>query len=127
MDTFDLRPAVLIVDDDEAFVRDASRALANAGYAVRMAVTYFDALDLLDRPEIPIDALITDVLLDKGNGFALARVARFHRKRLKAIYVTAYDIASDEAIGPVLRKPVAPEALVDAVRAAVGVRQADCA
>ncbi len=127
MDTQDSRPSILLVDDDEPFAHSASRALTAAGYDVRTATSYFDALDVLDQPEIAIDALVTDVLLDKGNGFALARIARFHRKHLRAIYVTAYDVDSDEAIGPVLRKPLDLDTLVAKVGEVVGARQANWA
>ena len=118
---------VLLVDDDRGFVIAAARALVDAGLSVRTVTSYFDALDVLDQPEITVDVLVTDVVLDKGNGFALARIARFQRKHLKAVYVTAYDVSLDEAIGPVLRKPVSLGEVVATVRDAVGLRQANCA
>jgi two-component system cell cycle sensor histidine kinase/response regulator CckA len=118
---------VLLVDDDRGFVIAAARALVDAGFSVRTVTSYFDALDVLDQPEVTVDVLVTDVVLDKGNGFALARIARFQRKHLKAVYVTAYDVSLDEAIGPVLRKPVSLGEVVATVRDAVGLRQANCA
>src|SRR4051812_38695347 len=100
MNTHDRHPpTVLLVDDDPAFVDATARALTDAGCRVTTVTSYFDALDVLDRPEVSIDVLVTDVMLDKGNGFALARIARFHRKHLKAIYITGYDISIEEAIG----------------------------
>jgi two-component system cell cycle sensor histidine kinase/response regulator CckA len=129
MDTHDSRHAtsVLLVDEDPGFVAGAARALANAGFRITSVTNYFDALDVLDQPDVAIDVLVTGVVLDKGNGFALARIARFHRKHLKAIYTTAFDVSLDEAIGPVLRKPLDVDAIVAAVREAVGERQANCA
>lgn len=122
-----LPPTVLIVDDDRAFVEATARALTNAGCRVTTVTSYFDALDVLDRPEVSIDVLVTDVMLDKGNGFALARIARFHRKHLKTIYITGHDVSIEEAIGPVLRKSVPLETVVAMVTEAVGASQADCA
>jgi DNA-binding NtrC family response regulator len=127
MDTRNQGISVLLVDDDSSFVVAAARALVSAGCRVRTVTNYFDALDLLDKPEIAVDVLVTDVVLDKGNGFALARIARFQRKHLKAVYVTGYDVSVQEAIGPVLRKPVLLDDIVTAVREAVGLPQANCA
>ncbi|HTI88627.1 MAG TPA: response regulator [Alphaproteobacteria bacterium] len=127
MDTLNQGISVLLVDDDRTFVAAAARALVSAGCRVRTVTSYFDALDLLDKPEIAVDVLVTDVVLDKGNGFALARIARFHRKHLKAVYVTGSNVSLEEAIGPVLRKPVSLDDVVIAVREAVGLRQANCA
>lgn len=108
---------VLCVDDDEATLYAMSRSLGEAGFEVCTAGNYFDALDVLDRPEEAIDVLVTDIVLNLGNGFALARIARRHRPELKSVYVTAFDMPTVEAVGPVLRKPVPAADLVDAVRA----------
>ena len=45
-------------------------------------------------------------------------MARMRRPELKVIYLTAYDIpgVEDEAIGPVLRKPIEEEQLIAEVR-----------
>jgi hypothetical protein len=108
---------VLCVDDDEATLYAMSRTLGEAGFEVRTAGNYFDALDVLDHSQEAIDVLVTDIVLNLGNGFALARIARRHRPELKTVYVTAFDMPTVEAVGPVLRKPVAADDLVSAARA----------
>ncbi len=51
------------------------------------------------------------------NGFGVARMGRMRRHDLKVVYVTGYDnVPVHEAMGPILRKPVAPETLVSTVR-----------
>ena len=67
----------------------------------------------------PVDLLITDIVMpDRVNGVALSRMARMRRPELKVIYLTAYDIpgVDDDAIGPVLRKPIDEDRLVAEVR-----------
>jgi DNA-binding response OmpR family regulator len=128
MDTHDPRAIrVLVVDDDASFTAATERALTAAGCRVTAAAGYFKALDILDRSDTELDVLVTDVFLDRGNGFALARIARFNRKHVKAVYVTARDVNLEEAIGPVLRKPVTLDILIATVHEVAGLRQANCA
>jgi DNA-binding NtrC family response regulator len=111
------RYCILAVDDDEAALYATAKALRDGGFEVFTARNYFDALDVLDRPETAIDVLLTDVVLNLGNGFALARIARLHRPSLKAVYITGFDdVPTVEAVGPVLRKPISDAELVDAIR-----------
>jgi hypothetical protein len=55
---------------------------------------------------------------DRVNGVALSRMAQMRRPGLKVIYLTAYDIPGieDEAVGPVLRKPIDEDRLVAEVK-----------
>lgn len=109
-------PRILFVEDDEAFSYSAAKALGQAGYDVVTAPSYFLALRELNG-ETPIDLLITDVVMPNGiNGFALARMARLRQRNLKILYVTGFDVPTDEAIGTILRKPVAADQLVQQVR-----------
>jgi CheY-like chemotaxis protein len=63
---------------------------------------------------------ITAILMpDRIHGFALARMARMRRPELKVLYLTAYDLPTDEAIGKVLRKPVTDTMLADEIRRAL--------
>jgi hypothetical protein len=56
------------------------------------------------------------------HGFAMARMARYRRPKLKLLFVTAYrDIAEAEGdrLGTVLFKPIGPETLTQEVRQAL--------
>lgn len=111
------RPQVLFVDDEEAFRYAATKALEGAGFAVTAVADYRGALDALDA-HASVDVMVTDVVMPKHiHGFALARMARMRRPGLKVIYLTAYDVPTNEAAGKVLRKPISDEQLVDEVRA----------
>jgi CheY-like chemotaxis protein len=110
--------SIQVVDDDPAFGDSTARVLRAAGFEVCLAPDYRLALEDLESTR-PIDLLITDIVMpDRFNGIALSRMARMRRPGLKVICLTAYDIpgVEDEAIGPVLRKPIDDEPLLAEVR-----------
>ena len=109
---------ILVVDDDKICGDATARVLRAAGFEVSLAPDHRLALEDLESTR-PIDLLITDIVMpDRVNGVALSRMARMRRPELKVIYLTAYDIpgVEDDAIGPVLRKPVDEDRLVAEVR-----------
>jgi CheY-like chemotaxis protein len=111
-------PRILVVDDDAVFGDATARVLRAAGFEVLLAADHRLALEDLESTR-PIDLLITDIVMpDRVNGIALSRMARMRRPELKVIYLTAYDIPGieDDAIGPVLRKPIDEDRLVAEVR-----------
>lgn len=110
-------PRILFVEDDPQFLYVHERALRDAGCEVYVAQDYFSALRVLDS-DSPLDVLLTDVVMPKGiNGFALARMARMRRRDLKVMFITGFDLPQDEVLGPILRKPVSSDRLVQAVMA----------
>jgi len=110
---------VLLIDDDDAFRYSASRVLNAAGFEVTSYPDYRGALDYLQRGG-PADVLVTDIMMpDHIHGFALARMARMCNTDIKVIYITAYDVPKDEAIGPILRKPLNDDELVKQVQLAL--------
>ena len=109
---------ILVVDDDQICGDATARVLRAAGFEVSLAPDHRLALEDLESAR-PVDLLITDIVMpDRVNGVALSRMARMRRPELKVIYLTAYDIpgVEDDAIGPVLRKPVDEDRLVAEVR-----------
>jgi DNA-binding NtrC family response regulator len=109
---------ILVVDDDEVFRDTTASILRSAGYQVRSAPDYRLALEILERGD-PIDLLILDIVMpDRVNGFALGRMARLRRPKLKVIYISGFDIpraTAEEALGPIIRKPVDSDQLLDEV------------
>jgi CheY-like chemotaxis protein len=98
---------------------EAVEALRNAGFVVSAAPNHHLALQILEGPEPP-DLLITDVVMPGGvNGFALARMARMRRLELRVLYVTGYDLPTEEGIGKILRKPIDLDVLVTEARNAL--------
>jgi CheY-like chemotaxis protein len=109
---------VLVVDDDEVFRNTTASILRSAGYRVQSAPDYRLALEILERGD-PVDLLVLDIVMpDRVNGFALARMARLRRPRLKVIYISGFDIppaTGEEALGPIIRKPLDNDQLLDEV------------
>lgn len=99
---------VLFVDDDQVFAEVLAQVLRRVGYEVQVAPDYRLALEVLESNAL-VDLLVCDIVMpDRVNGLALGRMARLRRPELKIIYITGHDIpgVEDEALGPVLRKPI---------------------
>ena len=111
-------PRILVVEDDDASRYTLVKLLAAAGYEVADAHDYRDALCILEDGS-PVDLLVADIVLPEVHGFALARMARMKHRDLKCIHVTSYDLPTSEAIGPVLRKPVSDDQLLEEVAEAL--------
>src|SRR4029079_14921293 len=109
---------VLVVDDDDAFRYATVKMLADAGCKAVEAPDYRQALEILDDKQ-PLALLVMDIMVPGVNGFALARMARMRHRDLKVIYVSGFDVPTNEAIGPVLRKPIDGDALMDEIRKAL--------
>ncbi len=109
-----MKADILLVEDDEIFAATAGRILREAGYSVRVAPGFREALDVLDGAQ-PLDLMMTDIVMPQQvNGVALARMGHMRRRGLKVIYVTGYDIPGleEQAEGLILRKPVSEEQLL---------------
>ncbi|WP_420868267.1 response regulator [Cupriavidus oxalaticus] len=116
---------VLCVDDD-ALVRASTAELLRAcGAEVTEAQSDIEALALLAAGRF--DLLLTDVALHGGaggSGVDLALAARQRQPRLRVVFATGYPLAltpaQHQALGDaaVLRKPYAPQALLDLLQGA---------
>lgn len=112
---------VLLVEDDQVCCEAYGKILRNAGFDVSIALDFRVALEVLEA-DGPLDLLLVDIAMPGSvNGIALSRMARMRRRDLKVIYVTGYDIPGIEqqALGPVLRKPVGDSELVNEVERAL--------
>jgi CheY-like chemotaxis protein len=111
-----LQQRILVIEDDEAFRYVVTRCLTDAGFAVEDAADYRGALDIIDDGK-PLDLMLTDLMMPGVNGFALARMARMRRLDLKIMHMTSFDeVPANEAMGPLLHKPLEPEVIVSEVR-----------
>lgn len=122
--SFDVQPpqTILFLEDDPDFAA-AADAMRDAGFAVLTASHPWDAFRHLDSDR-PIDLFLTDVRMPEGmpHGFAVARMARYRRTKLKLLFVTAYPKmveAENDRSAHVLFKPIQPERLAQAVRLAL--------
>lgn len=95
---------ILLVDDEEPVRDPLSLHLTNIGHTVHQA-TGDSALRMIEVCEEMIDILITDVVMPRVNGVALAHAARGKYPGIPIIFVSGYD----EQIMD--RYPGAPDAL----------------
>jgi signal transduction histidine kinase len=116
---------VLLVEDQPRVRLLVRRQLARMGYGVLEAPDAATALRYLAEGEA-VAALLTDIVLPGGmNGVELAEAALSARPGLGVVFTTGYaadlllDRAGPLAAAPVLRKPVEPERLAGALRAAI--------
>jgi CheY-like chemotaxis protein len=132
----------ILIVDDEGDVRDSIKSVLDlAGYSVRTAENAADALEQLEQ--VPIDVVITDIIMPKMNGVQAIESIRkaFPRVRIVAISgggsfgLAAYQptaittnayLASAEKAGAhlVLTKPFEAEDLIEAVEKLLGVGHA---
>lgn len=110
---------VLLVEDDAAVRVLASQILHRAGFTVLEASDGYHALQLAEQHPVPIDLLLTDIVMPEGlNGVQLAGAIRARRPTIAVVYMSGYtDDARVEASlathgGRFIQKPFTPEALV---------------
>lgn len=79
---------LLLVDDDEAFLKRLERAMEKRGFAVQTAGTVADGKGCaIARP--PAYAVV-DLRLTDGNGLDVVEVLRSHRPDCKIVVLTGY-------------------------------------
>lgn len=108
---------VLVVEDDPALRRMYRTALALAGFNVVEADDGLAALHFLDH-SAP-DVVVLDLMLPTISGLIVQQeiAAHAHTRRIPIVIVTGSNMSLDHVEVPcVLRKPVYPESVVDAVR-----------
>jgi PAS domain S-box-containing protein len=109
---------VLLVEDDRVVREIAVGALVKLGYRVLPAADGEEALELALGRLDEIDVLVTDVVMPRLGGDALAARLRERRRDLPVLFISGYAPAGDgEARGStLLRKPFAPADLARKLR-----------
>jgi PAS domain S-box-containing protein len=113
---------ILVVEDEDA-VRDiVSRILVKGGYQVHAAADPQQALKLCLDESLPIDALLTDVIMPGMSGTQLAAELRHNRPDLPVLFMSGYtngptpggyELPSD---APLIRKPFETDTLLSGLR-----------
>jgi DNA-binding NtrC family response regulator len=83
-----MKRRILIVEDDDIFLRPLQRSLEVAGYDVLVAPSGEDAIDLLKRADA--DLVLTDKRLPGMDGVELVRRVKAEHPDLALIVMTAY-------------------------------------
>ncbi len=117
------RERILVVDDSEPTLEVLQRNLEAEHYQVYTAVSVSRAIALLDT--VPVDLVITDFKMPRGNGMDLVRHVRENLRDTEIMMITGYPTIEGavEAIKigaeEYLSKPFTDEELYAAVRRAL--------
>ena len=109
---------VLVVEDDPQVRAMAVRGLTEGGYSVLEAGHGRAALELVRTHAGRLDIVITDIGMPEMGGRELGRRLQQERPGVPVLYMTGYGEISD--VSPLLRKPFAPDRLVDKVNEVLG-------
>jgi CheY-like chemotaxis protein len=113
---------ILLVEDEPQVRTLAAKILERAGYVVIEAANAGEALLIAEESSTRFDLLLTDVIMPRCNGPALARRLREERPGLSVLYMSGHPDESIAAHGvlaagvKLLHKPIQPVPLLAAVR-----------
>ena len=123
---------VLVADDDRGVRESVAEILQQFGYTVTEAEDGEEALERLAAGTV--DAVVLDVKMPRRDGLSVLEEMSPQPPPPGIVLVTAYDVGPEirvrlgNRVATVLRKPVPPKTLLDAVARAVGIgRGADSA
>jgi signal transduction histidine kinase/CheY-like chemotaxis protein len=115
-------PTILVVEDDHDVRAYVVEILRELHYRVLDAHDAESALAMIDRDNVSIDLLVTDLVLPGMNGARLARELKGRQQKVKLLFVTGYSRetthhwSADSKID-ILYKPLTQEALEQKIRA----------
>lgn len=106
---------ILVVEDDPIQRRQIARALVSSGYAVAMAATGEEAIDVLAEENVAI--VLTDRRMPGMDGIQLLERIRAEHPRVLVALITAYP-GENEDFFPyaLLSKPFGQQELIDLVQ-----------
>ena len=112
---------ILVVDDEPAVRRFASRVLAEEGFLVEEAADGADALYRVRRGGPAVDVVVSDVVMPRLNGVLLLRELAAQHPSLPVILMSGYATDQLDEMGiaapcGILTKPFSGERLVEEVR-----------
>jgi two-component system cell cycle sensor histidine kinase/response regulator CckA len=117
---------VLVVEDDDLFREMTVKLLQRPDRTVLSAADAATALQLARRHGAPIDLLVTDLMMDEGDGLRLARTLAARHPALKTLFMSGYGQEAMRAGARAapnrtfLEKPFSPDALERAVESLLG-------
>jgi signal transduction histidine kinase/CheY-like chemotaxis protein len=116
------RERILVVEDDDAVRRMTLEFLKIKGYSVMEAKSAADAIQVVERHEVAIDLVLTDVLMPGMKGRDLLERIGQLRPSLRVLLMSAYteDFAINTGIlspgTAFIEKPFSPDELAGKVR-----------
>jgi nitrogen-specific signal transduction histidine kinase/CheY-like chemotaxis protein len=120
--TSEPRPQTLLVVEDEPAVRKlVASALRPDGYRLLLAASAEEALQIVEKLDVPLDLLLTDAVMPGTSGIELARQLVARRPGLPVIVMSGYTEETLNLGGAgdpiaLLRKPFSPRELQQRIR-----------
>ncbi|HYH20023.1 MAG TPA: response regulator [Azospirillum sp.] len=112
---------VIVADDEILVATTLADILEEAGYRVTVTHNGLEALEAEQRD--PADLLLTDLRMPRLDGIALIGRIRAQRPELPIVVMTGYSESlpvAEPGRLVVLRKPFAPDAVIETIRALLG-------
>ncbi|MGY2907014.1 PAS domain S-box protein [Bradyrhizobium sp. URHC0002] len=119
--TVELKPCILVVDDDRAVLRSTVRVLEAVGYAAVPAASGQEALELIANG-LKIELVLADFAMPEMTGVELAKAICATDPNLPVILVTGYgdrETLEEFREAQVLRKPYDEDGLMKAILTAL--------
>jgi CheY-like chemotaxis protein len=116
------KPTILVVDDEQMALVLMKRLLGEAGYQVVTAQSGFEALDLFRRQPHAFQLVLLDLTMPFMDGEETFHRLREIRSEIPVVLCTGFirqdrlDRLMKDGIAGFLRKPLAPDEIVDHVR-----------
>jgi two-component system cell cycle sensor histidine kinase/response regulator CckA len=110
-------PAVLVIDDQNAILHFLHIFLVHLGYEVKIAHDGREGIDIFDS-ERELDLVITDILMPRMDGNAVARhIRNSDRPDMPIIAVSGFaDKIESELFNFLLPKPFEIQTLADVIK-----------
>lgn len=115
---------VFVVEDEAGLRRLVGEILRRKGFVVEVASDGREALELLDQLDERPDLILTDVVMPRMGGRELAAELARRGDWVPVLFMSGYQDGEempDDARYTYIAKPFTPDALVDKVRAALGL------
>jgi len=108
------RRRILVIDDQEVFLRVISAALRSMKYAVTTVTDALDGIELLQREMF--DLVIVDMIMPRIGGLLAIEVIRREHRDIPIVAASAYadklsDLLNQADIDGILSKPINPRIL----------------
>jgi CheY-like chemotaxis protein len=119
--TVELKPCILVVDDDQAVLRSTVRVLEAVGYAAVPAASGQEALELIANG-LKIELVLADFAMPEMTGVELAKAICATHPNLPVILVTGYgdrETLEEFREAQILRKPYDEDGLMKAILTAL--------
>jgi two-component system cell cycle sensor histidine kinase/response regulator CckA len=113
--------SVLVVDDETAVRRFAARVLEREGYFVIEAKDGIEALELLAKGAVPVEVVVSDIIMPRLNGVELMQTLVASYPDLPVILMSGYATGALAELGiaapcAILPKPFPADRLLEEVR-----------